>query len=513
MDQAAIAKSDPNSALEIEVINITKRFGEFTALGGASIVIKAGTVHALLGENGAGKSTLVKCIMGYYHPDEGSVLVEGHEHNIQSPRDAHALGLGMVYQHFTLIPGMTVLENLVMSRSKVPGIIDWKSERAGLESFLQTVPFEIDLDAFADDLAAGEKQKIEILKQLYLNSRFIILDEPTSVLTPQEADEILGLVKEMAHKGDISVLMITHKFREVTAFADEVTVLRSGHVVGGGQVTDLSPDDMARMMIGDEELAESSVREQTSGGEIKIEITDLTADNDSGSLAIDGVNLKVRAGEIVGIAGVSGNGQSELVQVLAGQREASGGSVAIHGEAFSASRKEMRRHKLYCLPEEPLANACVPDMSVADNMAFRNFDTPGFSLGGWWLQRGAFKTAAKALIDQYNVKTPGPDAAIRQLSGGNVQRAVLARELSGDVEILIAANPCFGLDFSAVADIHAQIMATRNKGAAVLLVSEDLDELLKLSDQIVVMSEGKLLYNTPIADADRMTIGHYMAGH
>ena len=419
----------------------------------------------------------------------------------------------MVYQHFTLIPGMTVLENLVMARAEVPKIINWREERNNLLEFLDTVPFDVRLDIPASALAVGEKQKVEILKQLYLNSRFLILDEPTSVLTPQEADEILGLVREMARDGSITALIITHKFSEVTAFADEVTVLRRGQVVGSGGVADLNPEDLARMMIGDDELTVTKPRAETKAGAVKLELQALSADNDSGHAAIRGVDLKVHIGEIVGIAGVSGNGQSELVQVIAGQRIATGGGVHVHGEPYGASRKESERHKLFCLPEEPLANACVAEMSVAENMAFRTFDRPGFAAGGWWLKRGAFQKRAGELIARYNIKTPGPDASISQLSGGNIQRTVLARELSGDVEILIAANPCFGLDFSAVADIHAQLMEVRNRGAAVLLVSEDLDELLELSDRIVVMFEGELVYESKIDDADRTTIGYHMAGH
>ncbi len=500
-------------ALDLEVIGVTKTFGDFTALHNVSLKVRAGTVHALLGENGAGKSTLVKCIMGYYQADEGSVLIDNKERPIPSPRDALKLGLGMVYQHFTLVPAMTVLENLVMSRPFVPAIVNWKEERAHLSAFVETVPFDVPLDTRVSELAAGEKQKVEILKQLYLNSRFIILDEPTSVLTPQEADEVLGFVRDLAKAGDVSVLIITHKFREVMAFADNVSVLRNGALMGAGTVRDLSPEDMARMMVGDEDIVDQQKRETRDIGSVKMQIEELSAENDSGVVAVSGLKLAVRAGEIVGIAGVSGNGQSELVQVLAGQRPSSGGRVTLHEEEFVASREQMRRHKVFCLPEEPIRNACVGDMSVAENMAFRNFDLPDFTVGGWWLKSGVFEKTAQTLIDRYNVKTSGPDAEIRQLSGGNIQRAVLARELSGDVEILITANPCFGLDFAAVADIHAQIMEARNKGAAILLVSEDLDELLKMADRIIVMSEGQFVFETPIADADRMEIGRYMAGH
>jgi ABC-type uncharacterized transport system ATPase subunit len=499
-------------ALAVETFGIGKHFGDLVALENTSVRIRAGSVHALLGENGAGKSTLVKCIMGYYRPDQGSVMVDGHEVEITSPRQAHALGLGMVYQHFTLVPHMTVLENMVMARADVPAVINWRAERKRFDEFLSTMPFTVPLDVPVSTLAAGEKQKAEILKQLYLKSRFLILDEPTSVLTPNEADEILGMIRDMAHAGRITVLIITHKFREVMAFADDVSVLRRGKLVGGGPVATLTPDEMARMMIGDQEIHGMAGRTAAAAGAICLDLRDLAADDDEGYAAVRGVTLAVRAGEIVGIAGVSGNGQSELVQVLGGQRDLTGGQILVHDAPYHARRGEMLRHKVSMLPEEPLRNACVPRMSVADNMAFRRFDQPPYATGPW-LHHAAFRRAAEELIARYRVKTSSPDAPISTLSGGNVQRAVLARELSGEVDVLIAANPVFGLDFAAVADIHAQIMAARNRGAAVLLVSEDLDELLELSDRLVVMFEGRIVHETTPAKADLTVIGRFMAGH
>jgi simple sugar transport system ATP-binding protein len=498
--------------LGVDTIGIRKQFGDLIALDDVSVTVRPGSVHALLGENGAGKSTLVKCIMGYYLPDAGSVMVDGREVEVSSPRQAHALGLGMVYQHFTLVPHMTVLENMVMARADVPAVIDWQAERKRFGEFVATMPFTVPLDAPVSSLAAGEKQKAEILKQLYLKSRFLILDEPTSVLTPNEADEILGTIRDLAHAGRITVLIITHKFREVMAFADDVSVLRRGRMVGGGPVASLTPDAMARLMVGDQEIHALGGRDPSPPGAVCLEVSGLSADNDDGMPALSHANLAVRAGEIVGIAGVSGNGQSELVQVLGGQRDATGGMIRVHGEPYHARRDEMLRHKVSMLPEEPLRNASVPRMSVADNMAFRRFDQPPYAKGPW-LRHGAMRRAAEDLIARYRVKTSSPEAPIATLSGGNVQRAVLARELSGEVDVLVAANPVFGLDFAAVADIHAQIMAARNRGAAVLLVSEDLDELLELADRIVVISDGRFVYETPVAKADLTDIGRHMAGH
>jgi general nucleoside transport system ATP-binding protein len=500
-------------APSLETIGMTKVFGSLVALDDVSVKIPAGTFHALLGENGAGKSTLVKCIMGFYVPDHGQLLLDGTEVAVRNPRDAQAFGIGMVYQHFTLVPCLTAAENLVVSRADAPGIIDWRKERRTLEAFLDSMPFRVPLDRPVSSLAAGEKQKLEILKLLYLNQRFLILDEPTSVLTPGEADEILGLLKQMAHRGDITVAMISHKFREVEAFCDDFTVLRRGVKVGGGKVGAVSTREMAAMMIGDAVVRSSAARVAAPRGGTTLEIAGLFAQNDEGRDAVAGFDLKVAAGEIVGIAGVSGNGQSELVEALSGQRPIRLGQVLIHDQNFEPTRDHFDKFKVFGLPEEPLKNATVATMSVAENMAFRSFDKAPIVSLKYWLSPEPMRARARDLIARYNVKTPSTEAPIRDLSGGNVQRAVLARELSVDVDVLIVANPCFGLDFASVADIRAQIMEQRNRGAAVLLVSEDLDEILELSDRIAVMSGGKVAHLTSAADADRTTIGRYMAGH
>ncbi len=499
--------------LSLETVGMTKIFGPLVALDDVSISVEAGEFHALLGENGAGKSTLVKCIMGFYSPDKGHVKLNGQDVIIRNPRDARARGIGMVYQHFTLVPSLTGAENLVISRADAPAVIDWRKEKASLDAFLDRMPFRVRLDVPVSTLAAGEKQKLEILKLLYLDQRLLILDEPTSVLTPAEADEMLGLLRGMAERKDITVIMITHKFREVLAFADSVTVLRRGRKVGGGKVSDLSTDAMARMMIGDTAIRERAVRADRAPGDVVLELAALFADDDDGLPALEQVNLKVHAGEIVGIAGVSGNGQSQLVEVLSGQRPISDGRILIKKEPFEPTRERFYRLKVFGLPEEPLKNATVPRMTVAENMAFRTFDRPPSAKLGWWLSPGPMRTKARELIARYRVKTSSPESAIADLSGGNVQRAVLARELSGDVDVLIVANPCFGLDFASVAEIRSQIMEQRNRGAAVLLVSEDLDEILELADRVAVMSEGTINYVSPVGETDRATIGKHMAGH
>jgi general nucleoside transport system ATP-binding protein len=499
----------------VEARKLSKRFGALQALADVSMTLRPGSFRALLGENGAGKSTLVKCIMGTYRADSGSVRVGDHEVELKNPRQAHALGIGMVYQHFTLVENMTVLENMVMAREHVPGVLNWTAEAEKLRSFMATMPFQVDPRAVVRNLAAGEKQKVELLKQLYLRRKVLILDEPTSVLTPAEADEVLGMVRDMCQQGSLSALIITHKFREVMTFCDEVSVLRQGKLMGEGTVRDLTPKDMAEMMMGTATPPEQAARcsGQQAASQPRLRIADLIAHDETGVEALSGLSLEVYSHEIVGIAGVSGNGQRELVQVLAGQRLAKSGHVAVHGEPYRATREEIRKHHFHVLPEMPLQNACVGIMTVAENLAFRKFDRPPFTRARQFVSSRAVRSHAEGLIQRYRIRPPSPAARIAHLSGGNVQRAVLARELGGEVEVLIAANPCFGLDFHAVAEIRSQIMQARNRGVAVLLVSEDLDEILELADRVLVISDGRIVHETPINDADRQVIGRHMAGH
>jgi ABC-type uncharacterized transport system ATPase subunit len=517
-DDAPIGGLPPGTgALALDTYDMGMRFGSFQALQGVSMKVAPGTVHALLGENGAGKSTLVKCVAGFQRPTSGSILIDGREQSIPNPVVARTLGIGMVYQHFTLAPGMTVAENLLLAGGQTPGVIDWKRQRADLAQFLKTTPFQLDLDARPQELAAGEKQKLELLKQLYLKPRLLILDEPTSVLTPQEADEVLGHVREFARSGQCTVLIITHKFREVMAYADDVTVLRRGQAVHHCAVAGTTPALLAQAMVGGgAEGAESAgpvvtPAEAQVSGEVSLAVQGLQVMGDRGTLAVQDLSLAVARGEILGVAGVSGNGQRELVEALVGQRPRAAGTVTVQGQPYAARREENHRLKVRSLPEEPLRNACVGDLSVAENMALRDFDRAPLCSGGR-LRFGQWRSRAREWIAGYGIKTQGEDAPIRSLSGGNVQRAVLARELHGDINVLIAANPVFGLDFAAVKEIHTRLRGVRNQGGAVLLISEDLDELLELADRIVVMSEGRIVFETPAASADRHEIGAHMGG-
>jgi ABC-type uncharacterized transport system ATPase subunit len=492
---------------------MVKRFGSMLALDDVSLTLRPGTFHALLGENGAGKSTLVQCIMGYRLADQGTLEVDGQAKVVRSPRDAQALGIGMVYQHFTVVPNMTVAENFVMARARLPLLLDWSAEHDALREFMRATPFQIDPARTVGTLAAGERQKLEILKQLYLGNRVLILDEPTSVLTPEEADQVLGTLRAMTRAGDLSVLMISHKLREVVAFADEVTVLRRGRVTGRGQASQMTAESMASRMVGAEPPRGAASRGATDPGATRLALERLRAVDDRGRLALDGVSLTVRAGEIVGIAGVSGNGQEELVQVLAGQRSLVSGRVLADGEPYGASRGEARARGLRCLPEEPLRNACVPTMTVAENVGLRVYDTPPFTRARWLLRRRALRAHADSCIATYRIKARSVDAPMESLSGGNVQRAVLARELDWGARILVVANPCFGLDFAAVSEIRGRLFDARNAGVALLLLSADLDEIFALSDRILVMSQGRIVHETGAASAEIAVIGRHMAGH
>jgi simple sugar transport system ATP-binding protein len=499
-------------AIGVEAVGVTKRFGAFTALDNVSLKIAKASVHALLGENGAGKSTLVKCLLGYYRADDGAFIVDTREATIDRPADADRLGLGMVYQHFTLVPSMTAAENLVMSRADVPQVIDWKAERARLETFLDKMPFRVPLDVPVGLLASGERQKTEILKQLYLDRRFLVLDEPTSTLTPREAEEVLGLIRAITERGDITTVIITHKLKEVAAFADEVTVLRKGRVAGGGHARALGPSDLTALMIGELDVAENPDRRGTPEGDARLRLRGLRSEAALGRARVDIAALDVRPGEILGVAGISGNGQSTLVEIIGGQRKPVAGEILVAGAAYHAGREEAQALKVRVLPEEPLRNGCVPSMSVRDNLNLRRFDRAKDGARRAWPDRADMAAWARGIIAAYGIKAPSDQVPISALSGGNVQRTVLARELDGTVALLVAANPCFGLDVKAVAEIRARIVAARNAGTAVLLLSEDLDEILELSDRIVVMREGSIVYETAGAGADARTIGGYMVG-
>jgi simple sugar transport system ATP-binding protein len=496
----------------IQAIGISKSFGALRALDDVSIEVPAGTFHAIVGENGAGKSTLAKCLLGFYRPDTGAVRLDGAV--VVTPAEARRAGLGMVFQNFTLAPSMTVAENLVLARPDLPAVLNWKREGDRLRAFLEHAPFSVDLDSRVEHLAAGQKQKVEILKQLYLETRVLILDEPTSVLTPAEADEVMGVLNNLVRLGSLSVLLITHKLREVIAFANRVTILRRGRWVASADVRDIDISRIAELMIGGSAPPEQAARPGVTARVPALEIRYLTVRGDHGLPSVKAVNLTVNRGEILGVAGVSGNGQRELVQAIGGQRNIESGTIRAFGALYEPSRRAIHSAGLFTLPEEPLENATVPRMSVAENLALRSFDRRPIAKLGFLLDHGAIREAAEDSVRRFSIRTPSVWASMRNLSGGNVQRAVLARDLgSGEAKIMVVANPCFGLDFAAIAFVHNQLIDLRNRGGSVLLVSEDLDELMKIADRILVMSSGEIAHETLRAELDLAVIGRYMGGH
>jgi simple sugar transport system ATP-binding protein len=451
--------------------------------------------------------------MGYYRADSGRILIDGNQRAIGHPRAAHLLGLGMVYQHFTLLPRMTVAENLLLGSDSLPAVIDWPGQHILLDEFMARMPFKLDPRRLVGTLAAGEKQKLEILKQLYLGRRFLVLDEPTSVLTPAEADDVLGEMRRLADAHELTVVLITHKLREVMQFAQDVTILRGGRVGAQTDVAAFSEAGLATLMFGEAlslEKTGSATKELSRHAPAYLALHGLHVIGDRGTPAVLDVGFKVHAGEIVGMAGVSGNGQKELIEVLAGQRDAQRGSVLVDGQPFGRTRRELERKGVSLLTEEPLANAAVRSMTVMENLALRQFDRAPLAIGGVVLKRRALWPFARGLIARYGIRAGSPSARLETLSGGNVQRTVLARELSRDVRLLIMQNPCFGLDAAAAAEIRRQILRARDAGAAVLLVSEDLDEVLELSDRVLLIASGHITYETARANADRYEIGRHM---
>jgi ABC-type uncharacterized transport system ATPase subunit len=495
----------------VEVKGISKSFGHLHALDSVSLTVRPGTFHAVVGENGAGKSTLAKCMLGVYSPNSGEVLVNGKK--VIHPVDARGAGVGMVFQQFNLVPSMTVAENLLLARADLPAILNWREQRVQLAKFLATAPFSINLESRVAHLAAGQKQKVEILKQLYLRTKVLILDEPTSVLTPAESDEVMTVLSAMVKRGDLSIVLISHRFREVMDFADEVTVLRGGKLVASLPVKDTSPAHLAELMMGDSPAPQPVHKTVSTVRTIALEVDRLLVRGDNGLIAVKQVSLSVACGEILGIAGVSGNGQRELVQAIAGQRGIEGGEIRAFGSAFHPTRSGIRKSGLFTLPEEPLENATVPSMSVAENMALRRFDRPPLSRG-WFLNRAAIRETARAVIKAFSVRPSSPDVLIRTLSGGNLRKVVMGRDLmGGEARILVVANPCVGLDFVATASIHNRLVELRNRGGALVLVSEDLDELIELADRIMVMSGGAVAHEIDASQLDRAVIGSYFGGH
>jgi general nucleoside transport system ATP-binding protein len=477
----------------LELRGITKRFPGVLANDQIDFDLRAGEVHALLGENGAGKSTLMSILYGLYHPDEGEILIKGDRARIHSPKEAIERGIGMVHQHFMLIPVMTVAENIVLASepTKAQVLLDLPAARRRVTDLARTFNFAIDPGERIENISVGQQQRVEILKALYRSADILILDEPTAVLTPQEALELFGILRTLVREG-MSVIFISHKLHEVLEIADRITVLRRGKKIETLPAAGATEDQLARLMVGRDVLlrVEKSVAKPA---EPLLEVEDLHVLDDRGLEAVRSVSLQARAGEIVGIAGVDGNGQTELVEALTGLRKIESGTFSVGGRDLSrASTNHILDSGVGHIPEDRQRRGLVLEFTLAENIALHDFDRPPNSRLGW-LRPSRMIARAATLLKEFDVRGGGPKTAAKSLSGGNQQKVVIAREVGNDPRVLIAAQPTRGLDVGAIEYVHRRLVEERDEGRAVVLVSLELDEILSLSDRILAMYEGEIV--------------------
>jgi len=497
-------------APKVTLRGITRRFGPVVANDDVSLELEPGEIHALVGENGAGKTTLMRVLYGLLQPDAGRIEVDGRAVRLANPAAAMRLGLGMVHQHFMLVETLTVAENVTLAREPRGAIGAFRRDRArdAVAALSERYRLPVDPAAIIRTLSVGTQQRVEILKALYHGARVLILDEPTAVLTPQEVEELFGVLRALQAQGTTLVL-ITHKLAEVRAIADRVTVMRSGHVVGGGPVAALSIEAIAEKMVG-ASIPALGARAERATGRPLLEVRGLAVRDDLRLEAVRGVSFEVRAGEIVGIAGVEGNGQHELVEAIAGLRAAARGEILIQGHRVEGRAARARFDAgLAHIPADRLRRGLVPAMTLAENLVL---GLQRRVASGPWLAPGGLERRAAPLLREHDVRPPDPRARAGQLSGGNQQKLIAARELSRGAPVVLAAHPTRGVDLGAVAAIHRRLLAERDAGHAVLLVSSELTEILALSDRILVMYGGALVHETRPERTDERTLGLHMTG-
>lgn len=495
----------------LEMRGITKRFPGVLSNNNVNIQLGSGEVLAILGENGAGKTTLMNILYGLYQPDAGEILINGHPVKINSPREAIRHGIGMVHQHFMLVPTLTVSENVALGLPSPKGpLVDLKTVSKRIKELSGAYGLAINPDAYVWQLSVGEQQRVEIVKALYRGANLLILDEPTAVLTPQESNELIILMKKMAAGGS-SIILISHKLNEVMAVSDRVTVLRDGEVAATVKTAETSPDELARMMVG-RELTSCAREAEGSPGRTVLELNNVWASGDKGPAALEGVSLDLKAGEIVGIAGVSGNGQKELAEVISGLRKVDKGQVILNDKTITnLPPHRIIRQGLGYIPEDRLHVGTIPSFSVWENLILKDHHLSPYSRN-IFLQYRLIKYHSSSLVDKYGVKTPKLETPTGHLSGGNIQRVVLAREITRGPVALVAASPTRGLDIGATQYVHTKLLEARKNGIGVLLISEDLDELLRLCDRVAVMYEGRIMKVMPVKEVDERVLGLLMAG-
>ena len=491
--------------------NVTKRFPGVLANDDVSVELKPGRVLALLGENGAGKSTLVNILFGMYRPDGGQIIIKDEVVDLHGPDDAISRGIGMVHQHFQLVPPMRVVENIVLGAEPTKrGLVDLDEARRRVVELSKRYGLDVDPDALVENLSVGMQQRVEILKALYRNADVLILDEPTGVLTPQEADHLLTVLRGLTETG-VGIVFITHKLREVLAVADDIVVLREGRVVGATTPDQATESRLAEMMVGRSVVLRVE-KATAQPGDVVLQVDDLKVNDDRGQLAVDGVSLEVRAGEIVGVAGVEGNGQRELVEAITGLRNVAAGAMAIAGKpSTNNSTRQIAGNGVGHIPEDREKHGIIAAYSVAENSVLNRYHRKPFSSRGI-IRREVIYEHAQSVVEEFDVRTPSVAVAVSSLSGGNKQKLIVGREFSENIKLLVAAQPTRGIDIGAIEFIHRRIVEQRDKGAAVLLVSAELDEILGLADRVAVLYDGKLMGVLDANVANRERVGLLMAG-
>ena len=496
----------------IEMLHITKEFPGIRANDDITLQLRKGEIHALLGENGAGKSTLMSVLFGLYQPEAGEIRKNGKKVKIDDPNDATALGIGMVHQHFKLIDVFTVLDNIILGAETTKmGFLQKKEARRKVEALSAKYGLKVDLDAKVEDITVGMQQRVEILKMLYRNNEILIFDEPTAVLTPQEIDELMSTMREFAKEGK-SILFISHKLNEIMAVSDRVTVLRKGKCIGTVNTCDTNKQELSTMMVGRPVQLEV-IKSEAKPGEPVLQVDHLSVPSHLHKRnAVNDVTFNVRAGEIVCIAGIDGNGQTELVYGITGLDRCSGGTVRLCGSDISKTSIRRRGVNMSHIPEDRHKHGLILDFTLEQNLVLQRYKEPEFQKGGF-IKNAQVRQYAQKLIDQYDVRSgQGPLTVARSMSGGNQQKAIIAREVDRDKPLIVAVQPTRGLDVGAIEYIHSQLVAERDRGKAILLVSLELDEVMSLSDRILVMYDGEIVGQLDPRKTTVQELGLYMSG-
>ncbi len=504
-------KNSENKPIAVEMRGITKKFGNFTANDNIDLLVHKGEIHALLGENGAGKSTLMNVLYGLYRPTSGEIYINEELININNPNIAIDAGIGMVHQHFMLIETFTVVENIILGMETTKGIVlDEVSAKKKVEELSQRYGLSVDPNALVQDISVGMQQRVEILKALYRGADVLILDEPTAVLTPQEIEELIKIIRNLSQQGK-SIIIITHKLKEIKAIADKCTIIRRGKKIDTVEVEETNEEQLAEMMVG-RAIDFSVDKKELNRGEEILNIDNLIVEDVRGLNAVNGLSLELNSGEILGIAGVDGNGQSELIEAITGLRKIQGGQVKVNNKDITNKTPfEIINSGISNIPEDRQRRGLVLQYTVAQNMILENYYKDDFSKNGI-LKHKAIKDFSDRLIEKFDIRPKDSSYLAGELSGGNQQKVIIAREITNDPEVLIAAQPTRGLDVGAIEYVHQFLVNQRDTGKAVLLISFELEEVLKLSDRIAVIYNGKIVEILDAKDADEKVLGLLMAG-